>query len=87
MEKPDWWDWPFDCENEHLLERMEIRNFNEANLREMIEATALIESGDVSTRFNLYARYDGDYWKIVVEPDPIDRVVIVVTAFTVPSLP
>ena len=32
---PDWWDWEIEF-TPHLLKRMEDRNFNEIDLREML---------------------------------------------------
>ena len=37
MDKPDWWDWPFDCDREHVERRMLDRGFNEVDLRDMLE--------------------------------------------------
>ncbi|HEX8339652.1 MAG TPA: hypothetical protein VF624_01960 [Tepidisphaeraceae bacterium] len=87
MDKPEWWDWPFDCDNVHLVDRMALRHFNEADLRDMIEHAVAWRPGEIATRFSIYARYDEVHWKMVVEPDPRAQVVAVVTAYTVEALP
>ena len=87
MGKPTWWEWPFDCGNLHLRERMGQRLFSETDLREMLEAVLMIRLGDLPNRYNVYARYDGRYWKIVVEPDPLNQIVVGVTAFNVGEPP
>ncbi|MGH8474366.1 MAG: hypothetical protein ACRER2_01100 [Methylococcales bacterium] len=33
---PEWWDWEIEL-TPHLLKRMEDRNFNEVDLREMLQ--------------------------------------------------
>lgn len=87
MDKPEWWDWPFDCDNVHVRDRMASRRFSEIDLRDMLENALSLRPGEISSRFYIYARYNDAYWKIVVEPDELAGVVVVVTAFTIEDLP
>ena len=81
MDKPDWWDGPFDCEREHVLKRMLDRRFNEVDLRDMLEQASEWRPDTVEGRFVSVVRYNDILWEIVVEPDDEARTVAVVTAY------
>lgn len=80
---PDWWQWPLDCDNPHLLKRMRDRGFDEVALREMLEAATGWRPDHVSGRFVIECRYNGRGWEVIVEPDEATKTLIVVTAYPV----
>jgi hypothetical protein len=82
---PDWW--RFDLElSLHVEERMIDRSFSEVDLRLMMEnPNGLWFGGSVgrlaggsSKRFIW-----GEAWGVVVEPDELEQVIIVITAYKV----
>jgi hypothetical protein len=47
----------------------------------MIESYIDVMEDDVEGRWVIETRHDGKPWEIIVEPDPVDRVVVVITAY------
>lgn len=80
--KPEWWDWELEL-SPHLLKRMRDRAFDEVDLRVMLEAATVWSPSDTSGRFVIAARHSGRPWRIVVEPDEEDRLLVVITAYPV----
>jgi hypothetical protein len=78
--QPDWWDWPIEL-SPHLVRRMQERGFDEAELREMLADAHAIDPDVAPGRFLVRTKHAGRNWEIVVEPDPVDRVVVIVTAY------
>jgi hypothetical protein len=79
---PDWWD--FDLElSPHVLDRMIDRDFSEAELRLMMEVANSLRPGRSLERWTVETVHHGDAWEVVVEPDEIDRVIVVITAYKV----
>jgi len=82
-EWPDWWKWELEL-SPHLLKRMVDRAFSETDLRTMMEqATGLHEKDDEPGRWVVDTRHAATAWEVVVEPDPADRLVVVITAYPV----
>lgn len=78
-EWPDWWNWELEL-TPHLAKRMVDRQFNESELRTMLtDASGYVPEAD--GRFVVLAKREGRDWEVVVEPDPIDRVLLVITAY------
>jgi hypothetical protein len=80
VEQAEWWDWElrFISHTEH---RMEERSFSEVELRTMLaDATGLTPSRREG-RWLIRTRFMRMPWVVVVEPDPIDQIVYVITAF------
>jgi hypothetical protein len=78
---PDWWNWDIEL-NSHVLKRMADRNFNETELRLMLEdATQWIEQSHgkwiVSCRLNSAA------WEAIVRPDKAECCIVVATFYAV----
>ena len=65
----------------HLEERMEERDFTEIDVREMLEGATAFAPDVVAGRFVIEALLRGRHWQIIVEPDPDDRLLVVVTAY------
>ena len=62
---PAWWKFELEL-CAHLQDRMIDRGFSEADLRlRMVIATTHL----------------GDAWEVVVEPDEVDQVIVVITAY------
>src|SRR4051794_26640489 len=79
-EWPDWWEWELEL-IPHLLKRMIDRNFNEVDLRQMLDLAAGYRPSSSAGRFVVSSSFDGRDWEVVVEPDETTRSLIVVTAY------
>ncbi len=79
-EWPEWWRWELEI-SPHVLERMPVRRFNEADLRLMIESATGIREDIVEGRWVVLTEHDGRAWEIIVEPDGGMELLIVVTAY------
>jgi hypothetical protein len=79
---PDWWDWELDL-TPHLLKRMEDRDFNELDLRRMLQHARAFRSDIVEGRWVIETRHHGRPWEIIVEPDLGELLLVVITAYPV----
>lgn len=59
------------------------RRFSEADLRMMMEDADGLRVGSRFGRWIVSTTHLGDPWEVVVEPDEIDRVIVVITAYEV----
>ncbi len=84
MAFPDWWDWELEL-TPHLEKRMEDRGFTEVELRNMLETALGFRSDIVDGRFVIETRFRGRRWEVVVEPDEMEHLLVVVTAFGIES--
>jgi len=82
MEWPEWWLWELEM-TPHVLKRMVDRQFNEVDLRLMLERAVAYHEEDPSGRFVVETRHGGRVWAVIVEPSREDRVLVVVTAFPI----
>ncbi|MGN6727926.1 MAG: hypothetical protein ACTHLZ_18550 [Tepidisphaeraceae bacterium] len=62
---------------------MQDRGFDEIALREMLEAAAAWRPDNISGRFAIDCRYNGELWQVIVEPDETTETLVVVTAFPI----
>jgi hypothetical protein len=63
------------------MKRMNDRGFNETDVRTML-AQALRLRDDVEPgRWVVDAKLDSRVWQVIVEPDTIDKLLVVITAF------
>ena len=67
----------------HLFKRMLDRGFSEVDLRLMMEDATRIEEGGEPGRWVVRTIRDSRQWEVIVEPDPVDRFLVVVTAYPV----
>ena len=84
---PVWWAWELEIST-HALKRMVDRDFNEVDLRRMLEDAAgwRVDVDDhVDQRFVIETRHRGQSWEVIVEPILEERVLLVITAFSVTS--
>jgi len=79
---PSWWDWELEL-TPHVEKRMEDRSFSETDLRLMLEGAILLKPDLVEGRHVVETRHGGRAWEVIVEPDEIDRLLVVVTAYPV----
>jgi hypothetical protein len=77
---PEWWGWDL-VFTAHLEGRMEERDFSEVELRGMISEVEDLAPGRRPGRYVCRAKLRGQPWVVVLEPDPEDQVVVVVTAY------
>jgi hypothetical protein len=62
---------------------MEDRNFNEVDLRTMLQRAASYRPDIVEGRWVFETRHERRRWEVIVEPDNDLRLLVVVTAFPV----
>ena len=70
----------------HVAERMIERGFTETDLRAMLDDAKDYRPSVMPGRFVVTTQHDTGRWEVIVEPDEVERVVIVVTAYRVESL-
>lgn len=81
-EWPEWWNWEI-LLSTHVVRRMNVRHFSEADLRTMLEdATDLSASPDPG-RWIVLTKWDKRQWKVVVEPEWEESLLVVITAYVV----
>jgi hypothetical protein len=64
---------------------MEDRGFTEVNLRRMLETAHSFRRDVIEGRFIVETRFRGQPWEVVVEPDEVEHLLVVVTAFAAES--
>lgn len=79
---PTWWSWDLEITS-HVERRMEDREFNEVELREMLERASGFLPDHVDGRFVIHTAHRSRPWHVIVEPDVLDQVLVVVTAYHV----
>ncbi len=79
---PNWWEWELEL-TPHLLRRMEDRDFSEVDLRGMLELAVAFRSDVVEGRWVIATRFRQQPWEVIVEPDPLDTLLVVITAYKV----
>ncbi len=79
---PDWWEWELEI-SPHMLKRMIDRRFSETDLRTMMEHATTFRPDSEPGRWVVEAKHDSRAWQVVVEPDTIDKLLVVITAFPV----
>jgi hypothetical protein len=81
-EWPSWWGWDLEL-SPHLLKRMIEREFNEVDLRRMLEYAVDLGEDGVEGRWLVKTWHEREPWEVIVEPDPDVRRLVVVTAYPV----
>jgi hypothetical protein len=67
----------------HLLKRMEDRQFDEIDLRTMLERASTYREDILEGRFVIETHHRRRRWEVVIEPDQATRVLVVITAYPV----
>ncbi|MFY9344342.1 MAG: DUF4258 domain-containing protein [Planctomycetota bacterium] len=79
---PTWWDWEIELSS-HLWKRMADRGFSEVDLRAMMAAPVNLRADREPGRWVVETRHDAQSWEVIVEPDMADRLLVVITAYSV----
>lgn len=79
---PDWWEWELEL-TPHLEERMTDRDFNEIDLRAMLEKAHGYRPDVVEGRWVIETRHRRRRWEVIVEPDSAAQLLVVMTAYPV----
>jgi hypothetical protein len=82
MAFPEWWNWELEL-TPHVEKRMEDRGFTEVELRQMLEEARRFRPDVITDRFVVEAQLRGQPWEVVVEPDEVEHLLVIVTAFRV----
>lgn len=77
---PEWWDWELAFTGHGEL-RMEQREVTEVEVRSMLQRASGFSPSVVQGRFMIETTHRGRPWIVIVEPDPDDRVLVIVTAY------
>ena len=80
MERPQWWDWEL-AFTAHVETRMEERGLSEVELRGLLEDTTQVLPATRPGRWLAHTSQRGRPWVVVLEPDEVDRLLFVVTAY------
>jgi hypothetical protein len=79
---PEWWAWELEL-TPHVEKRMEDRAFTEVDLRLILERATGFRTDVAEGRFVVETRFRGRPWEVVVEPDEVEHLLVVVTAYPV----
>jgi hypothetical protein len=85
IEWPEWWDWELEL-SQHLLKRMVDRQFNEVDLREMLEQATAHRPNHEPGRWAIETRHADEDWVVIVEPLSDEMILLVITAYPVGGL-
>ncbi|MBI3457943.1 MAG: DUF4258 domain-containing protein [Candidatus Rokubacteria bacterium] len=77
---PEWWDWELAFTG-HVELRMEQREVTEVEVRSMLQRASGFSPSVGQGRFMIETTHRGRPWIVIVEPDPDDRVLVIVTAY------
>ena len=80
MQWPEWWQWEIEL-TPHVLRRMEDRDFAEVDLRAMLHSAESYRLDVLDHRWVITTRFRNATWRVIVEPDEEERILIVVTAY------
>lgn len=83
---PHWWGWPLEFP-EHVRKRMRQRNLSETDIRHMLFSVRSVRPLDDASRWAVDSELDRQPWRIILEPDQRERLVVVVTAYPLDPLP
>jgi hypothetical protein len=78
--QPEWWDWELAFTG-HVERRMEERGFTEVELRSMLQRAREYSPSVVENRFMIDTTHQGRPWIVIVEPDPAESLLVIVTAY------
>ena len=79
---PDWWEYEVVI-SPHLADRMADRDFTETDVRAMLEDASGYRASVVPGRFLIETHRESQPWEVVVEPDELERSLIVVSAYRI----
>jgi hypothetical protein len=62
------------------------RDFNELDLRQMLQHARAVRPDVVEGRWVIETRHGGRPWQVIVEPDEIEALLVVITVYPVSRL-
>ncbi len=77
---PEWWGWELAFTG-HVQRRMEQRGLTEVELRSMLERASGYSASVVESRFMIQTTHRGRPWIVIVEPDPDEQLLVIVTVY------
>ncbi len=77
---PEWWDWELVFTG-HAELRMLQRSVTEVELRAILQRASGYSPSLVLGRFMVESTHRGQPWTVIVEPDPDERALVIVTAY------
>jgi hypothetical protein len=80
--EPAWWSWEPEL-SPHLLKRMVDRQFNEVDLRAMLENSDSFRSDIEPGRWIVETQHGRRRWEVIVEPLVAESILLVITAYPV----
>jgi hypothetical protein len=80
VDRPDWWEWELGFED-HVRERMEERGVSELELRAALERAGRLSPARRAGRWLARVHFRRRAWVIVLEPDPTEQIVYVITVY------
>ena len=80
MNWPVWWDWELEVSS-HLEKRMLQRNFTEIDLRTMVDRATGYHADFIEGRWIIETHHCHHAWEVVVEPEYLERLLVVITAY------
>ena len=82
MRWPEWWEWELEL-SPHLEKRMVDRDFTEVDLKAMLENAEAYSADVVEGRWLIETRHGRNPWHVIVEPDPVELLLVIITAYPV----
>ena len=82
MQWPEWWAWELEL-SPHVEKRMVDRDFTEVDLRAMLETARFYRADIVEGCWLIDTQHRRQAWHVIVEPDPIELLLVVITAYPV----
>ena len=80
MNWPGWWEWELELSS-HLEKRMIQRDFNEIDLRTMLDRATGYHPDFIEGRWIVETDFRLHPWEIVVEPDFLEESLVILTAY------
>jgi len=81
---PVWWDWELEL-HPHLYKRMTDRDFTEIDVRSMLQTATRLRRDIEPGRWVAITRLKSQRWEVILEPDPVEQRLVVITAYPVTS--
>lgn len=82
VEWPEWWEWELEL-SQHLLKRMVDRQFNEIDLRDMLDRATAYRPNHEEGRWAIETRHANQPWLVIVEPLNEESLLLMITAYPV----
>ena len=81
MNWPEWWNWELEF-TPHVEKRMLQRDFSEIDLRTMLDTAKSYMPDIIEGRWIIDTNHRNRNWQVIVEPDPIESLLVVIAAYS-----